>query len=181
LKHAIRVASALQADCVSFWSGAPNDGAGREECFMRLLEGLRPLIEHAEESHVRLAFEPEPGMFIDRMDRFDDLLKRLGSASLRLTLDVGHLHCLGEIPVEDRIALYTPLISNIHIEDMRRGVHEHLMFGEGEMNIPSVVTALTNANYQGGVFVELSRHSHLGPEAARRAFEYLQPLADWKV
>jgi hypothetical protein len=30
----------------------------------------------------------------------------------------------------------------------------------------------------GGVYVELSRHSHAGPAATRRAYQFLKPLID---
>jgi L-ribulose-5-phosphate 3-epimerase len=38
---------------------------------------------------------------------------------------------------------------------------------------------MAEVGYSGGVHVELSRHSHEGPEAARRAFEFLRHLAPW--
>ena len=57
---------------------------------------------------------------------------------------------------------------------MRAGRHEHLMFGEGEIDFPPVLRTLAEVGYTGGVYVELSRHSHEGPAAARRAFEFLQ-------
>jgi sugar phosphate isomerase/epimerase len=59
---------------------------------------------------------------------------------------------------------------------MRTGVHEHLMFGEGELDFPPILQALGEIGYRGGVHVELSRHSHEGPIAARRAMEFLRPL-----
>ena len=59
---------------------------------------------------------------------------------------------------------------------MRRGVHDHLMFGEGEMDFGEVFTALKEIDYAGGVYVELSRHSHDAVETARRAFTFLQSL-----
>ena len=55
---------------------------------------------------------------------------------------------------------------------MRTGVHEHLMFGEGEINFGPVVEALAEVGYADGVHVELSRHSHVGPEAARQAYAF---------
>jgi L-ribulose-5-phosphate 3-epimerase len=67
---------------------------------------------------------------------------------------------------------------NVHIEDMRAGVHEHLMFGEGEMRFPPIIEALARAHYRGGLHVELSRHSHEAPAAARKAYAFLQPLLD---
>jgi sugar phosphate isomerase/epimerase len=59
---------------------------------------------------------------------------------------------------------------------MRRGVHEHLRFGEGEIDFPPVFEALRQVGYTGGVHVELSRHSHMAPEALRESFEFLSRL-----
>ena len=36
----------------------------------RLALGLKSLLDHAEKAGMTLAFEPEPGMFIDTLDRF---------------------------------------------------------------------------------------------------------------
>ena len=133
------------------------------------------MIAHAQSREVTIGFEPEPGMFIDTMDQFSELRNRLESdgETLKLTLDLGHLHCLGEVPIEQRIRDWADWIVNVHLEDMRRGVHEHLMFGEGEMDFPPLLEALADCGYHGGVFVELSRHSHRAPEAAREAFDFL--------
>src|SRR5205823_9451756 len=102
-------------------------------------------------------------------------------SDLKLTLDVGHLHCLGETPIPDHIARWGSEIVNVHIEDMRAGVHEHLMFGEGEMDFPPIIEALRKIDYRGGLHVELSRHSHEGPTAAQRAYDFLAPLVECKV
>ena len=107
-------------------------------------------------------------MLIDSMRAFEALLARIDAPNLRLTLDVGHLQCQGETPIGEVIRRWAPRLGNVHIEDMRRGVHEHLMFGEGEIDFPPVLQALAEVGYTGGVYVELSRHSHEGPEAARK-------------
>jgi len=55
------------------------------------------------------------------------------------------------------------------------------MFGEGEMRFAPILEALAKANYRGGLHVELSRHSHEAPTAARKAFEFLRPLVEKAV
>jgi sugar phosphate isomerase/epimerase len=65
----------------------------------------------------------------------------------------------------------------VHIEDMRHGVHDHLMFGEGEIDFPPVLRTLCEMGYEGGVHVELSRHSHDAVETARRAIEFLKGMS----
>lgn len=176
IKRAIDVAATLGSDCVSIWSGSAHHVAGRDAAMADLTSGLQQVVEYADRRDVELGFEPEPDMLIDTTDRFAELLDRVDSPRLKLTLDVGHLHCLGETPIPAVIRRWDGRIANVHIEDMRRGVHDHLMFGEGEMDFPPIIAALAEAGYDGGVQVELSRHSHDAPRVARRAFDFLLPM-----
>lgn len=178
LLWSIDIAAQLGSDCVSFWSGIVRDGASDDVAWSRLLEGLKPVVAYAADREVTLAFEPEPGMFIDTMARYDELLEKLNAPQFQLTLDLGHLHCQGETPIARYLQRYRQRLANIHIEDMRHGVHEHLMFGEGEIDFAPIFAALREINYQAGVYVELSRHSHEGPTAAQRAYDFLQPLVN---
>jgi len=175
-RHAIRCAAELGSDCVSLWSGVVRDAAPRDEAMDRLAAGLEAVLEEAAGQGVAIGFEPEPGMLIDTMDAYEELLRRVDAEPLRLTLDVGHLHCQGEGPIDQIIRRWAPRLVNVHLEDMRRGVHEHLMFGEGEVDFPPVLRAFSEVGYTGGIHVELSRHSHVAPAAARQAFTFLQPM-----
>ncbi|MCG8450096.1 MAG: sugar phosphate isomerase/epimerase [Pirellulales bacterium] len=174
LRHAIDTAAVLGSDCVSLWSGKLPAGDSRADGLRRLAESLHIVLDYAERKDVRLGFEPEPGMLVDTMDSFAELLEQIDSPQLGLTLDVGHLHCLDEGPLDQVIRRWSDRLVNVHIEDMRRGVHEHLMFGEGEIDFPPVLAALAEIGYGGGLHVELSRHSHDGPAAAKQAFTFLK-------
>jgi L-ribulose-5-phosphate 3-epimerase len=174
LASAISIARELESDIVSFWSGTASDDAPPAELMQRLVEGCRELCGKADSNGVRLAFEPEPGMFIDRMAGYEELSKQVNHHRFGLTLDIGHLHCQGETPIADQIRRYKDRLWNIHIEDMRHGVHEHLMFSEGEIDFPPVLAALRDIGYEGGLHVELSRHSHDAVNTARRAMEFLK-------
>jgi sugar phosphate isomerase/epimerase len=174
LRRAVDVAAALQADAVSFWSGTALEPATDEELMDRLVEGCCQLCDYAARRQVRLAFEPEPGMFLDTMTRWTELHQRVAHPSFGLTLDIGHLHCLGEMPIAPHLRRWRDWLWNIHIEDMRRGVHDHLMFGEGEIDFAEVLAALAEIGYAGGIHVELSRHSHDAVKTARRALAFLR-------
>jgi sugar phosphate isomerase/epimerase len=177
LRHAIDVAAELGSDAVSFWSGTATDPSDPQELMTRLVEHCRELCRYAAERSIRLAFEPEPGMFIDTMSQFAELHGRVGHLLFGLTLDIGHLHCLGETPIANQITHWRDWLWNVHVEDMRRGVHDHLMFGEGEIDFADVMTALNGAGYSGAVHVELSRHSHDAVETARRSLAFLRAAA----
>ncbi len=181
LRRTIDIAATLNADCVSIWSGVVRDGAGHDEACHRLIDGLKEVLAYASQKRAIVAFEPEPGMLIDTLEAYCDLRARLNAAGvdaspLRLTLDVGHLHCQSELPIPAKIREFSADLANIHIEDMRSGRHEHLMFGQGEIDFPPVIAALEEIGYDGLLSVELSRHSHEGPIAAQKACDFLRPL-----
>jgi L-ribulose-5-phosphate 3-epimerase len=180
LSRSLQAAAELESDCVSLWSGTADSNAQSNDDDQTLLDrlagGLQVLVREAEKLGTPIGFEPEPGMFIDSMSRFQRLLQWVDSPQMKLTLDLGHLYCQGEVPIADYITCWSSYIVNVHVEDMRAGVHEHLMFGEGEMEFPPIIAALGAANYRGGVHVELSRHSHLAPTVAAQAFAVLSPL-----
>ncbi|WP_425619272.1 sugar phosphate isomerase/epimerase family protein [Anatilimnocola sp. NA78] len=180
LRRATEAAAELGSDCVSLWSGTAlpgtADAADDQTLLDRLGASLTELLPVAERLGVNIGFEPEPGMFIDSMSRFQRLLEWVDSPRLQVTLDLGHLYCQGEVPIADYIARWSSRLVNVHVEDMRAGVHEHLMFGEGEMEFPPIIAALGRTHYRGGVHVELSRHSHEAPTAAAKAFAFLEPL-----
>jgi len=125
---------------------------------------------------MKLAFEPEPGMFVDTLARFEQLLREVDAPILGLTIDIGHVHCLEEGPIAGYLRHWAPRLFNVHIEDMRKGVHEHLRFGEGEIDFQPVVEVLREIDYTGGLYVELSRHSHIAPEVARESYDFLRRL-----
>jgi sugar phosphate isomerase/epimerase len=178
LRRSCEIAEALSADAVSFWSGTPDEPAPVEEYWRRLVDSCRRLCDEAARRKVRLAFEPEPGMFIDTMAQFAELHRRVAHPSFGLTLDVGHLHCQNELPIADHIMRWKDWLWNVHIEDMRRGVHDHLMFGAGEMDFPPIFAALRAIGYEGGVHVELSRHSHDAVNTAERALAFLRKMSE---
>jgi len=177
-RHALCCAVALNADCLSIWSGVRHPEVAEDDAWRWLIEGLKRLCDEAASYGMPIGLEPEPGMFIDTVQRFDELRERSPDTGCRLTLDVGHVICQQEGKLSDIILSHGSHMVNVHIEDMRRGVHEHLMFGEGELDIVEVFTALRQVRYGKGVYVELSRHSHLGFDAARRAYEALRPFVE---
>jgi L-ribulose-5-phosphate 3-epimerase len=175
LERCVKLSAGVEADEVSYWSGAADDDAPPSVLMGRLVEGCKRLSDYAAEWGIRLAFEPEPGMFIDTMDKYAELHAKVNHPAFGLTVDVGHLVCNGELPVSKVLTDWRHVLWNVHIEDMRAGVHDHLMFGEGEVDFADVFAGLRAAGYAGGVHVELSRHSHDAVSTARKAKAFLDP------
>ena len=173
LRRCVDLAAELNADAVSFWAGTVQAGVDRGVATQWLTDGCRKLVDMAENRQIRLAFEPEPGMLIETMEQYAELSESIDSERFGLTVDIGHLQCVEDEPIPSHLRRWSSQMFNIHIEDMCHGVHEHLRFGEGEIDFDGVMSTLTEIRYTGGVHVELSRHSHMAPQVAAESYHFL--------
>jgi sugar phosphate isomerase/epimerase len=176
LRRCVGIAAQLGSEAVSFWSGVLREQMPEEAALQRLATGCREVIDYAAKKDVRLAFEPEPGMFIETMDHYARLLERVDAPHFGLTIDIGHLQCVEDEPIPVHLRRWANRLFNVHIEDMRRGVHEHLRLGEGEIDFPPVMSTLEEIGYTGGVNVELSRHSHMAPQVMQESYDFLRRI-----
>ena len=175
LHKAINLAEEFEADCVSLWSGAVNSCDDQDVLWRKLLDGIGEVLDYATKRGVVLGFEPEPGMFIDTVTRAEELLKRLNQPKgLGLTIDIGHLECLGERPLDETVRLVCDRIVNVHIDDMRVCRHEHLPLGSGDIDFIPVLRELFAVGYHGGLHVELPRQSHRWHATAKESYEFIR-------
>ena len=175
LLKAIRVAADLGADATHFFSGVLPDGTDPHTAWPRFADGVNALLSAAQATGVPLAVEPEPGHLLGDLAAFHRLRTTLGEPDgLGLTLDIGHCLCLEAESPQECVQAAAPWLRHVQIEDMRRGVHEHLPFGEGELDVPPVLEALRACGYGGLVTVELPRDSHAGPDRARDSLRFLR-------
>ncbi|MEV7423608.1 MULTISPECIES: sugar phosphate isomerase/epimerase family protein [unclassified Streptomyces] len=175
LVTAVRVAADLGAHAVHCFSGITPRGTDPDTAWKRLEEAMGPVLDAADAADIPLAVEPEPGHLVSCLADFHRLRHLLGDPDpLGLTLDIGHCQCLEPASPADCVREAAPWLRHVQIEDMRRGVHEHLPFGDGEIDFPPVLDALAATGYQGLTVVELPRHSHAGPEMARRSLDFLR-------
>ena len=171
---AIDIAAELGATCVSLWSGVARDAADADTIQERLVGGLGPILDHAARRGVPLGFEPEPGMVVDTVSRYGDLFARLGRPEhLRLTVDTGHLECMGERPAGAVLGRWATRVVNVHVDDMLACRHEHLPLGTGDVDFTGTFAAVAAAGYRGGLHVELPRQSHRWLATARESAAFL--------
>ena len=170
LFRALTVAAETGADAMSFWAGVPKPGVSHAQAHDWLREGVERVARQAETLGTVAALEPEPGMLIETAEDF----RALDIPGLRLALDTGHCLVTGESEPEQAVATYAAFIGTVAIEDMRRGVHVHLPFGGGDMNVPAVLSALQKVGFRKLVCVELSRDSHRADVMVPQALAYLK-------
>ncbi|MDY6843380.1 MAG: sugar phosphate isomerase/epimerase family protein [Thermodesulfobacteriota bacterium] len=173
LKRALYIASRLGAEAISLWSGKKPDSVSDREAWQWLAEGCQELTVSAKNEGVSLAFEPEPGMFLETLSQYQKLKEMVNRDNFGLTLDLGHTFLKEAVTVGECIQKYRQDVMNIHIEDMNKEVHEHLFFGEGNMNFLEIFQVLRKIDYDGPLTIELSHHSHNAVEVAKKARDFL--------
>lgn len=172
LQRAVDIAAILGSETVSFWAGVPKPGIDRTEAFDWLDRGLAELCEYADRAGVAVSMEPEPGMLVETVGDYQRLHDF--HPSLRLALDTGHCLVTGDIDPEEAVRLYAARLGTVAIEDMRRGDHTHLPFGQGDMDVPAILSALEAIGFDKLVCVELSRESPRAHAAIPEAIAYLK-------
>ncbi|GAC1499982.1 MAG: sugar phosphate isomerase/epimerase [Vulcanimicrobiaceae bacterium] len=172
LHRALAVAAATGADAMSFWAGVPQADLDRERAHAWLVEGIASVATRARELGTIAALEPEPGMLVETIDDYRAIERAV--PGLRLALDTGHVIVTGEREPANAVRETAADLATVSVEDMRRGEHVHLPFGEGDMDIASVLTALREIRYERLVCVELSRDAHRADVMVPRALQYLR-------
>ncbi len=172
LARALEVAAILNAETVSFWAGVPKPGVARHDALDWLDSGLGKVVEHAARTGIPVSLEPEPGMLIETVEDYARLALR--HPDLRLALDTGHCLVTQDIAPDAAVRAYADRLGTVAVEDMRRGDHTHLPFGEGDMDIPAILDALESIGFDKLVCVELSRESPRAHQAIPESIVYLR-------
>ena len=153
----------LGARVVSFWVGI--DRAPGADSRSWLLDGVRQACAAIRAEGLVPSLEPEPGMAIETFADWLAMRRELGTEAPELTLDVGHLYAVWEDEPMAVVRRAAPFLAQVHLDDHRRGVHEHLVPGAGEADLEGILIALRQCGYVGPACFELSRSSHIAPAA----------------
>lgn len=172
LYRCVDVAAVLGSEAVSFWAGVPGADVDPLDARRWLLDGIARVGERAAGAGVTIALEPEPGMLVATAGDWAAL-----DAGVPLALDCGHCLVTGEIEPADAVRAYAADLATVTVEDMRRGEHVHLPFGEGDLDLPGVLSALADIGFERLVCVELSRDSHRAHAMVGAALEALRAAA----
>jgi len=175
LQRAIDIAAILGSETISFWAGIPKPDVDYAQARQWLDDGLACVCDYAATHGVDVSFEPEPGMLIETVAGYAALAER--HPTLRLALDTGHCIVTQDIEPAEAVRRYAAQLGTVAVEDMRRGEHIHLPFGEGDMDIGAVLAALRDIDFDRLVCVELSRESPRAHAAIPQALAYLQAFA----
>ncbi|MPY58796.1 TIM barrel protein [Streptomyces spongiae] len=160
LLQSVHLAADLGAETVKLVSGPTPAGLSEAEAWHRLTRGIEAVLALAERYGISLALEPAPGMSVDTLGRFLELVERVDHHQcLGLALDFGN----PSVWEGKELAAYLDGIASrlVHVQ----------MAGSDDDN--SVLAALRDIEYRGLVCADLSAGSLDAPQAAHRALEQM--------
>lgn len=176
-KRALQLAAELGAPSVQTEPGGPLEPGGSwQKAAALFVDELMPCVELAGQLGVALLIEPEPGLLVETFEQYLEIAGQVDSPSLGLNFDIGHAYCVGQDP-ERWVARLAEHTRHYHVEDIaatRR--HEHLIPGQGAIDLAAVFREIAGTGYEGWITVELYPYIDDPDDAGRQAKQYLDRL-----
>ena len=181
LRRLIAIARSLGTEYIRIFSFYPPD-TDIDRYVNTAIERLRRLVAVAEEEDMTLLLENEKGIVGDTLDRCTQLINAIDSPHLVFLWDPANFVQMGEERVTER---GWPLLGNrvgyVHIKDC--ALHGSVKAaGEGDGQIPELLTCLISSGYQGMLALEphlaMAGHSSgfSGPEGMAYAVKKLREV-----
>ena len=153
-------AAAKEAGVVNVGPGGKSDD---EESFLQCVETLKDRAALAAQYGVKLCCKAHVGGAIYSTPTTLRAVKMIDTPSFGVDMDPSHIHRAGEKP-EDALASVVQYMGHVHIRDCKGngpspGAPIDQICGRGEINLYGYFKALTDANYDGPVCLEI-----IGPE-----------------
>lgn len=163
--HAIEVAAELEAPQVVVTPGWAFLDEPREAAWVRSVEMLRSLAEHAAQRGVRLAMEalqPEESVLVNTASDLARLIDEVDRPALVACLDMGAMERVGET-IDDYFACLGERVAHCHFTDY--GEVSHLAWGDGHRSMKDDLQALASHGYAGVCSVETYDERYLANPA----------------
>jgi len=138
------------------FTGTPDKQRECRDAFLRSLDEVLPA---AERQGVILTIEPHPYDFIETNTEAVDLIREVGSPTLRYLFCTPHIFYLGD-DVAAMIRYAAPVLAHVHLADTFRParvilnppdpgarIHQHLDIGQGEVGWETVFGALEQTGF----------------------------------
>jgi D-psicose/D-tagatose/L-ribulose 3-epimerase len=129
----------------------PMDAKQRAAAIRRLVESLRPLVDHAGERGVTLALEPLNRFetsFINTAEQVMEVVDHVDSPALGVLLDTFHMNIEEHDPAA-AIRACGSHVAHFHSCGCDRGAP-----GDDQIPWPKIAAALDEAGYQGPIVIE---------------------------
>ena len=154
------------------YSGTSKKTSDKEE-WNRMIQRTKEMAAIAEQHGVILAQEFEPGFVVGNTNELLNLFEDVQSEHLACNLDIGHVFLCDIDPMKS-IRVLGKKVVHVHIENMLRGVHNHLIPQLGDMDLSSYIAVLKEIGFTGGMALDIYSYDYA--QVAPEAIKFLKEL-----
>jgi sugar phosphate isomerase/epimerase len=171
LKRSIQTSVELGITVISFHPGhlCPSGVYANDKVLAANQKSIKELAQFVqdEDLDVKLALENMPLKFWTLGNTAEEILGMIDGLDLGICFDVGHAQIVGDM---DKFLENVDKFYNVHIHDNSGRRDEHLVVGEGVVDVPRVVEAL-KMGYDGNLIIEANNL-----DEGLRSKEYLENI-----
>ncbi len=183
MRRALAVAAAVDANAIRVFSYYLPEADSRDDWHDEVLRRLRQLTELAAEAEVTLLLENEQGLYGATPGRCRALLTQIDSPYCRAVFDPANFVEIGVSPYPDALIQLVEFVDYLHIKDAEYAEDRSIVLpGDGDANIPEILTALARRGFTGGLALEPHlevagpRGGFSGPAGFKRAANALKEI-----
>ncbi|MBS7316374.1 MAG: sugar phosphate isomerase/epimerase [Clostridiaceae bacterium] len=173
VSNALRVAAELGSGYVIINGAIRREKEEYEAQWDAMIRKTKELAHMAGELGLKLAIEYEPGFVIDSTPLLLRALQEVGASNVGINCDIGHVFLCDADPLA-AIGQSAPYILQCHVENMARGVHDHLVPWEGDMDLPAYIAKLREIGFAGGLGLDLYKYEYA--DVCARCAAYFREL-----
>ena len=159
VKNIIRVAGKINSPIVIITGGMDGKAPDRDTLYLKQVERTKELCKIAKENSVTLAVEFEPNFVVGNTKQVLQLIKDVEHESLKINMDIGHVFLEDPDPM-DAILSSRTLVAHAHIENMMRGVHNHIVPYEGDMDLEAYFRQMKTIGFDGFASIDLYQYDY---------------------
>jgi sugar phosphate isomerase/epimerase len=149
--QSIEIAYHAEVPRVTVTSGLPKEEGmlrRQEEFFYESVHTLMTKLPQ----EIELGLEQEPEHVIHSTEQLQALCQEF--PTMGLNFDVGHSEVLGE-DIPQCLEVLFPNLYNIHFEDIANNIHQHKLFGDGDIDFTPIFNLLKKKGYTGDMTPDL--------------------------
>jgi len=172
VRHAAELAATFGARQLVVGGGAKRASGTTDQDYTRLAAALDQVVDIAEEAGLTATYHPHLTTIVEGPD---DIERLLHDTAIGFCPDTAHLAAGGGDPAT-LIRRYPDRIGHVHLKDVRLDPLQFLPLGEGDLDFSGILTAITEAGYDGWLMVELDSYDGDPRVAADISKAYLDKL-----
>jgi inosose dehydratase len=172
IRRAAELTASFGAERLVVGGGARRAAGTTDDDYDRLADALDRVTDIAEGFGLAASYHPHLSTIVESPD---ELARLLPNTRIGFCPDVAHLAAGGGDPAA-LIRRYGDRINHVHLKDLTRDPMGFRRLGQGDLDLPDIISALRETGYDSWLMVELDEYDGDPKEAAERSRDILRHL-----